>query len=326
MKFDVIIGNPPYQLETGGGTGRQAKPLYNLFVTKFKLLNPKYLVMIIPSRWFSGGIGLDCFRNEMMNDKHISHITDYINAKNCFPKTSISGGVCFFLWDRNYNGDCNFISVYNGKTNSMLRSLNEFPLIVRYNQSISILRKIYTSERKYLSDYVSSIGVFGIPSKEHGRKIKKDKNDLKLYSSSGTGYIAEDELQKGYEYINKYKVMVSKTGAEHACEPDQSGSFRVLTSALKVLSPREICNFSYIIVGNFAKKRDAENLLSYLKTKFARFLILMAVSSINISRKTFSFVPVQDFSKSWTDDELYIKYNLAKEEIKFIESMIKPME
>ena len=165
MKFDVIIGNPPYQLDTGG-SGRQAIPLYNLFINTAKKLNPNFLVMIIPSRWFSGGIGLDSFRNSMMTDKHLNVINDYINAKDCFPQNSISGGVCYFLWNKNYKGLCNFISNISGKKYSLKRSLDEFPLVVRYNQGVQILRKIYTTTSKFLNDFTSPISPFGIATKE----------------------------------------------------------------------------------------------------------------------------------------------------------------
>lgn len=325
MKFDVIIGNPPYQLDTGG-SGRQAIPLYNLFVNCAKKLNPTYLLMIIPARWFAGGMGLEDFRLSMMKDKHLCKFVDFVNAKDCFPQNSISGGVCYFLWDKNYNGKCDFVSNISGKVLSLKRYLDEFPILVRYNQAISILRKIKNASTNFLSTSVSSISPFGIPTKERGYNDKKNESDLILNSSNGTSYISKSLVLKGKDYINCYKVIVSQTSAEHAGEADKSGMFKVLTSTMKVLGKNEVCTHSYIIVGKYENQIHADNLLNYLKTKFVRFLILIALSSIHISKQTFCFVPINDFSKSWTDDELYTKYDLTQDEIDFIESMIKPME
>lgn len=325
MKFDVIIGNPPYQLDTGG-SGRQAIPLYNLFVEVAKKLEPNYLVMIIPSRWFAGGMGLDNFRLTMMNDKHLSKFIDFINAKDCFPQNSISGGVCYFLWDKNHNAKCDFISRMAGKSILLNRELNEFPILVRYNQAVEILRKIRKIDNNFMNSIVSSISPFGLSTKERGTDERGDKLDLILHSSKGSSYIQRDFINKGLEYIGKYKILVSQTSAEHAGEADKTGAFNVLTSSLKVLGKDEVCTHSYIIVGNFDNKNHAYNLLNYLKTKFTRLLILLALSSIHISKQTFYFVPIQDFSKPWTDTELYAKYNLTQDEIDFIESMVKPME
>lgn len=229
MKFDVIIGNPPYQLDTGGGS-KQAKPIYNLFIEKAKKLNPHFLSMIIPSRWFAGGMGLDEFRSMMKEDFHIKNMCDYINAKECFPQNSISGGICYFLWDKKYKGKCNFTSINTNNTNSLARYLNEFSVIVRYNQAVTILRKILSTSDSFLNSEVSSISPFGIPTNERGNDIKDDDNNLTLYSSGGVSYFDINKVNKGIEYIDKYKVMISQVGAEHAGEPNSSGSFRVLTS------------------------------------------------------------------------------------------------
>ena len=197
---------------------------------------------------------------------------------------------------------------------------------MRYNPGVKILRKVNNISTNFLPSIVSPISPFGIGTKERGAKDRINKTDLILYSSKDIGYISLSEITKGHEYLGKYKVMVSQTSAEHAGEADKSGAFKVITSALKVLDKNEVCTHSYIILGQFNNKIEAQNLLNYIKTKFVRFLILLAISSIHISRQSFSFVPMQDFSKSWTDAELYAKYNLSQDEIDFIESMIKPME
>lgn len=325
MKFDVIIGNPPYQLETGG-SGRQAKPIYNLFVEQAKKLNPKHLIMIIPSRWFAGGMGLDKFRDAMMEDNHIIRIVDFANAKDCFPQNSISGGVCYFLRERDMAGDCNFSNVSNGVTNTMTRPLNEFSVLVRYNEAVSILHKVLHEKCEMLESIVSPLMPFGLSTNYRGASEIDDERNLLLHSSAGISYISRNEVSKGLELIDKYKILMSKTSAEHAGEPGKDGSFRVLTSSLKVIGPNEVCTHSYFVIGAYEEIKTANNLYTYLKTRFVRFLILIAMSSINLSKLVFPFVPMQDFSKPWTDAELYAKYGLTEEEIAFIESMIKPMD
>lgn len=325
MKFDVIIGNPPYQLSTTE-TSRQAKPLYNLFVEQAKKLQPRYLSMIIPSRWFAGGMGLDDFRTNMLSDNKIRVLVEYANAKDCFPQNSISGGVCYFVWDRDHDGACTFTNIREGKTITRTRSLNEFPILVRYNEAIDIVHKVLETSPQMMSNWVSPISPFALSTKERGSDKASHPTDLKLFSSAGVGYIPAIKVEKGQEYLNCYKIMISQTSAEHAGEPTKDGTFRVLSSSMRVLEPHEVCTHSYLVIGQFADKAHAGNLLAYLRTKFVRFLLLQAISSIHISKTSFSFVPQQDFSRAWSDEELYTKYNLSEDEIAFIESMIRPME
>lgn len=325
MKFDVIIGNPPYQLETGG-SGKQAKPIYNLFVDQAKKLKPKYLSMIMPAWWYAGGMGMDAFRADMLGDSKIRYLVDYPNAKECFSGLSISGGVCYFLWDRDHHGDCQFSTIMDGKENTLRRPLNEFSTLVRYNQAIGIIHKIQAKKEKSFSEIVSAISPFGLSTKERGSNNLSSARDIKLISSAGIGYIARSEVPKGLDLIDTYKVLVSQTGAEHAGEPSKDGKYRVLTPSMQVLGPKEICTHSYLVIGSYGQSSFSENVLGYIRTNFVRFLILQAMTSIHLTKATFSFVPMQDFSKPWTDEELYAKYGLTDEEIAFIESMIKPME
>ena len=324
MKFDVIIGNPPYQLDTGGA-GRQAKPIYNLFIDQAKKLNPRYLCMIIPSRWFSGGMGLDSFRDTMKTDKRIRKLIDFANAKDCFPQNSISGGVCYFLWDREYNGPCEFTNVNGNQRSSLVRNLDEYAVLVRYNDAISIIRKVLSHCEQSLSTIVGSLMPYGLSTNVRGHDIKEE-GDLVLYASDGISYISQELITKGEESINKYKVLVSKVSSEHAGEPGKEGKFKVLTTATKVIGPKEVCTHSYLLIGNYDNPLYAENLCKYLYTSFVRFLVWTSMSSINVSRTVFSFVPLQDFSHPWTDEMLYEKYGLDEKEIAFIESMIRPME
>lgn len=330
MKFDVIIGNPPYQLNTVSGettnVSKQAKPIYNLFVEQAKKLNPRFLCMIIPSRWFAGGLGLDNFRQAMMEDEHITHLVDYTNAKDCFPQNSISGGVCYFLRERDTTGLCEFTNINGNKITTESRSLSEFPVVVRYNSAVDIIRKVREKATAFLKDEVSPISPFAIPTKVTGEARPTARYNITLYTSRGVGYINKSEILSNIKYLDKYKVMVSQIGAEHAGEPGRDGKFRVLTSSMRVMEPNEVCTNSYIVIGEYTDPDTASNVLAYLKTKFVRFLVLQAVSSIHISRTSFTFVPMVDFSKQWTDEELYAEFGITPEEIEFIDSMIKPMD
>ncbi|MGN0008562.1 MAG: Eco57I restriction-modification methylase domain-containing protein [Desulfovibrionaceae bacterium] len=324
MKFDVIIGNPPYQLDTGGN-GKQAKPIYHLFVEQSKKIHPRYIIMIIPSRWFSGGMGLDKFRKSMLSDNHLTKIVDFINAKDCFPQNSISGGVCYFLYERDRTSLCEFTNFYNNKFNTLIRNLNEFEILIRHNPAINIIKKLNILDNNKLSSIVSPISPFGIPTNFRDFTNKQSESSIKVYSSSGSFYIEPHQLQKGHDYLQYYNVMISQTSSEHAGEPSKDGKYKVISSSINICRKNEACTHSYLLLGKFSNEENAKNLLSYLKTYFVRFLILQSLSSIHITKSTFSFVPIQDFSKPWTDKELYTKYGLDKEEIDFIESMIKPM-
>ena len=301
MKFDVIISNPPYQLNTVSGettnVSKQAKPIYNLFIEQAKKLDPRYLCMIIPSRWFAGGLGLDEFRKTMMEDEHITNLVDYSNAKDCFPQNSISGGVCYFLRDREKKGLCRFTNISGDRITSENRSLSEFPVVVRYNSAVDIIRKVREKASSFLKEEVSPISPFAIPTKVTGVPTKNSQYNITLYTSRGIGYIDKKQILSNLKYLPKYKVMVSQIGAEHAGEPGKDGRFRVLTSSMRVLYPNEVCTNSYIVIGEYDNPETANNLLEYLKTKFVRFLVLQAVSSIHISKTSFTFVPLLKFDK-----------------------------
>ena len=327
MKFNAVVGNPPYQV-MDGGAGASATPVYNKFVDIAKKMNPNYISMIMPARWYAGGKGLDDFRNEMLNDKRISHIYDFVNAKDCFPTSSIGGGVCYILWDSKFRGNCKITNINGNKRDTEERELNQFSVFIRYNDAVHIVSKCKSN--KAFSLIVNARNAFGLSSKVRG----KDTGDLRLFTSSGITWIDRKSISESNNLVNKYKIMMSKATAEHAGEPDKNGQFKIV-SRIELLIPKEVCTDSYLIIGESNNKNIVINEYKYIKTKFARFLLMLAVSSINLSSDKFQFVPLQDFTEGsdidWSksieeiDKQLYAKYNLTEEEISFIESMIKPM-
>lgn len=321
MKFDVIVGNPPYQM-SDGGNGSSAKPLYHYFIEQAQKLNPRYLTMIIPSRWFSGGKGLDDFRESMLNDKRIKVLADYFDAAECFPGIDLSGGVCYFLWDRDYSGDCNVISHLNGKINEQKRPLLEknSSSFVRFNEAVSILQKIKSKNEEKLIDYVSSRKPFGLSTTIKPDNLSDNVNNVKIYAYPKNGYISITDVKQNKQWLSKYKTYIAKAYGER-------GSFPYLVIGKPFLGEPNSCSSeTYLVCYPTDSKVQAENCISYLKTKLARFLILLVKNTQNAAKGVYEFVPMQDFNEAWTDEKLYKKYNLNQEEIDFIESMIRPME
>ena len=324
MKFDVIIGNPPYQLSDGsGGNGTSAIPLYQLFVENAKKISARFITMIIPSRWFSGGRGLDSFRETMLADRRIRNITDYFNSEECFPGIDLSGGVCYFLWERDYCGDCTVKSIRNNASSELNRPLIESGCdsFIRFNEAVSIIRKVKSFDEKLLIDIVSPSKPYGMRS--NFDKFKKERTpmcNIKLYRYGDDGFINIEQVTSNKESVGKFKVYMAKAYGER-------GDFPYLVLGKPFLGePNSCCTETYLFIGSFENGNDANNLISYIKTKFFRFLVLQKKNTQNASSKVYSYVPIQDFSKPWTDEELYAKYGLNEEEIAFIESMIRPME
>lgn len=319
MKFDVIVGNPPYQL-SDAGFGRSASPIYQIFVEQAKKLNPRYLTMIIPSRWFAGGKGLDEFRRNMLNDDRIRKLIDYEDANEVFPGVDIAGGICYFLWERDSRGLCEVLNIQNGLETSSTRKLNEFKMFIRHAQSLPIVRKVQIKEENKISEQASSRKPFGLPTTERPQK----SGDIILYWQKGEGPYKREDIKVGIEMIDTWKVVTSRTGHEHAGNPGKDGKRRVL-SRIALLPPGTICNETYIVIGSYKNKPEAENLVAYMKTRFFRFLLSILVVSQDITKDNYSFVPALDMSVRWTDEMLYRRYDLTEEEIEFIKSKIEPM-
>ncbi len=329
MKFDVIIGNPPYQLNDGGsGTGISAKPIYQYFVQQAKKLNPRYLIMIIPSRWFAGGKGLDDFRTEMLNDKRLKHIADYMSSKDCFEGVNIAGGINYFLWERDYAGECKVVNCNNVEDNiEAMRTLNEFPVFIRDNRAIDIIHKFLKTNDKKLSDYTYTRNPFGFVSKERGEKNKQSNHEyIKLISSAGVGYVKRNEVTKNKNLIDKYKVTIGKIVPSNGeVDTDPRNGYKVTTLS-RILYPGEIHTESYLLLKDFDTKIEAENFADYMSLKFPRFMMKHTLSSMNISTQNFMFVPFLDYTKKWTDAELYTRYNLTEAEKNYVDSLIRPMD
>lgn len=323
MKFDVIVSNPPYQLSTGQGQS-QALPLYHRFIEQAIKLKPRYITMITPSRWFAGGMGLDSFRANMLRDGRLKKVVDFSMSTDCFPGVDIAGGVNYFLWDSTHKGLCEYTYIDNEKSTTLIRDLSEYDVFVRNNNAIEIVHKVQAKGEDSLSTIMSSLGPFGIGTAERGVE-KGTENYYKLRSSAGMSYIHKNQVKSGINYINKWKVIIGKATSAGAATANKKDGTRKVIATLDLLEPNSVCTFSYFIGGAFEEKKLAENCKDYISTKFVRFLLLQSLSSINISKERFAFVPIQDFSKSWTDKELYEKYNLTDDEIELIESMIKPM-
>jgi len=324
VKFDVIIGNPPYQL-SDGGQAASATPLYNLFVDEAKNLQPQYLSMIIPARWYAGGKGLATFRKDMLSDPHISFLVDYSNSSDLFPDVNIAGGVCYFLWENDYRGDCRVINANKkGQYSSVKRSLTEYEIFVRSNTSVEIIRKIKRLDTVFLSDLVKSYSYFAVRSFERGNPVKTYESDVVLLSSNGKGFYDREKVTDRDGILGMYKVIMTYA-MSGGNKPTSDGNYQIVSS-LQVLLPNEVCTETYLVLGSFSDFVTASNLCTYISTKFCRFLLLQALTSIHITKDSFQFVPVQDLYKPWTDQELYKKYGFNSEEIEFVESMIRPME
>jgi len=331
MKFDVIIGNPPYQIKDSGA-GASAKPIYHLFVQQAKKLNPRYLVMIIPARWYNGGKGLDEFRKEMLNDNRIREIHDFPNTSDCFPGLNIRGGVCYFLWDNQHSGKCEIYNYRNRKViNYVKRDLLEKDLniFIRNNNSISILRKIRSFKEKSFADIISSNDPFGFDIREDNSykrvklkyELKPFKNSIVFYyngwKDKGKGYIDKNQIRKNIDLIDSYKILFPKAWGKG----DSNDWLKPF-----IAEPNSCCTETYLMIAPVENLKIAENIISYMQTKFFHFLVSLIKNTQNAMKKVYSFVPMQDFTQEWTDEKLYKKYNLTQEEIDFIESMIKPME
>lgn len=335
MKFNAVVGNPPYQIMDGGGTGSSATPIYNKFVDLAKLLNPNNVSMIIPAKWYTGGKGLDEFRANMLNDKQLIKLFDYEDSRDCFPTVDIAGGVCYFLWNKGSDNKCVVTSILGSFRNESTRYLNEHDTFIRNQKVLDIINKVKSQTfTGFLSQTVYSRKPFGIRSFQRGFPAKPGRN-ISLFGSDGITYMEEKDVPQNKEIVDKWKVIMSKASAEHAGQTDANGRKRIV-SRLEVLPPYTICTESYLLLDIFDNEEEAQNLKKYIRTCFTRFLLASILITQNIVRDKFKFVPIQNYKNNsdidWSqsipdiDRQLYSKYNLSDDEIDFIEKMIKPMD
>lgn len=306
LDFSIIIGNPPYQRRDGGAQA-SALPVYDSFVEKAKELSTKYLVMIIPARWYVCGKSLDTFRDTMLHDRHICVLYDFPKSSDCFSSVEVKGGICFFLWDKDYLGDC----VVNTFTSIVKRPLLDGDIFIRYNEAVSIVKKIMAKNESSFMNIVTSRNTFGF------RTYFKTFDSLtpvggmvKIYANKAQGYIKRNKVKCGIEMIDCWKIYIPVAIGK--------GDIRGDTIRPILGEPQTICTETYIVIGPFKNKEEAENALSYVKTNFFHFLLCVMKITQQASRKFYRLIPMQDFSKSWTDAELYKKYGLTDEEIDFI--------
>ncbi len=322
MHFDIVIGNPPYQLSDGGHNA-SASPIYQLFVQKAFDLDPNYVTMVTPSRWFAGGKGLDDYRDQMLHDHRLRRLIDYPKLYEAFPGVKIRGGVSYFLWDRNHDGPCSVQTMWDGKPlgPAVERYLDEFDVLVRQNEAVSILRKVQSLSEPTVDHVVSANKPFGLRTFVHGSDSPTGLTDpVQLFGSQKVSWIERDDLPLNVELVDAWKVLMTAV---------QGTSAAVETKFLSkpiVAGPGTACTETYVLAGSFNSEDQAQSLASYLRTRFARFLVSLRKATQHASRHVYAFMPQQSWDRTWTDEELYTKYGLTDEEIAFIESVVRPME
>ena len=328
MQFDVIIGNPPYQL-SADEAGQNVMPIYNLFVEQAKNLQPRFISMVTPSRWMAGGKYLDDFRSTMLGDRHLSALVDYHNAAEMFPSVGINGGISYFLWDSEHDGDCAVTTVRGGvEFGPHQRNLNEFDVFIRDIRAVDILRKVLAFDEPAFSEIVSPRDPFGpaLSSNFKDYHASRKEGDFQLHLNIGTkretAWVAPHYVTKNQHLVDTWKVLIPKAGSGR--EREKSGVDLVLGPPL-VAAPGAVCTLTYVVAGPLASKVEADSVYSYLRTKFARFLVSLRKISQDAPRGVYGFVPQQAWTEKWTDEKLYEKYGLTEDEIAFIESMIRPM-
>ena len=318
MQFDVIIGNPPYQLDDGG-YGTSAAPIYQLFVEKALGLDPRYAVFVTPSRWMAGGKGLDKYRERMLSDKRLRNIVDFPKLYEGFPGVKIRGGISYFLWDRDHRGPCQVQTIWDGQPTgpAVSRHLDTYDILVRRNEAVPILEKIRAKGEPTLDLRVSSQKPFGLRTFFHGKPdSKRLKNPVKLFGSQKVSYVERTEISTNAAWIDKWKVLMTRV---------QGTSAAVETKFLSkpiVAEPGTACTESYIVAGLFDTEVEATNYAIYLRTRFVRFLVSLRKSTQDAPKNVYAFVPDLRLNQGWTDATLYKRYGLTKDEIAFIESQV----
>lgn len=319
MKFDVIVGNPPYQLNDGGN-GASAAPIYHFFIQQAKRLKPRFMSFIVPSRWFAGGKGLDAFRDEMLKDRRIKKLVDYPDAGDCFPGVSIEGGVNYFIWERDYSGDCEVVTIIGGEEKSrMIRRLDEYNTFIRWNDAIPILRKVQSRHEATIDSKISSRKPFGLATNFTEYNDINNPDKYKIYANKKTGYVLKTLVSANKAWASKYKVLVANAYGGGGSYPNN------IMSRPQLAEPNSVCTETYMVAGVFDSEVEAKNLISYIKTRLFRFLLMLRKSSQHMPKDVYSFIPDLPMNQEWTDDKLFERYDITPDEQEYIKSMIKEM-
>jgi site-specific DNA-methyltransferase (adenine-specific) len=326
MKFDVIVGNPPYQIGTGSTGSNQAKPIYHRFVEAALALNPRYVVMITPSRWFSGGWGLGPFRERMMSDQQLRRLVDFPKLYDAFPGVKIRGGVSYFLWDRDFEGPCEVQTMWDGQPlgPAVARHLDAYDVIVRRNEAVPILDKVLAfrvdgEPEGRVSERVSGMKPFGLATNFHGSAEPRVGKSVKLYGSQRVSWVSRSQVPQNSDWIDDWKVLMTRIQGTSAAVETQFLSKPI------VAGKGTACTETYVVAGRFQTAQEAENFASYLRTRFVRFLVSLHKPSQDAGKDVYSFVPDVPLDRAWTDDDLYARYGLTADEIAFVESQVKGM-
>ncbi|MEW6216579.1 MAG: Eco57I restriction-modification methylase domain-containing protein [Candidatus Bipolaricaulota bacterium] len=318
MQFDVIIGNPPYQLDDGG-YGTSAAPIYQLFVEKALDLDPRFAAFVTPSRWMAGGKGLDKYRERMLSDKRMRRIVDYPKLYEGFPGVKIRGGISYFLWDREYSGPCEVQTIWDGQPTgpAVARYLDAYDVLVRRNEAVPILEKVRAKGEPTLDARVSSRKPFGLPTNFKGKSTAAGlSNPVRLFENQRIGWIARKDLTTKSEWIDEWKVLMTRVqGTSAAAET------KFLSKPI-IAEPGTACTETYLVAGHFATELEAMRYAKYLRTRFVRFLVSLRKPTQDAARGVYGFVPDLPLNEEWTDAKLYKRYGLTKEEISFIESVV----
>jgi site-specific DNA-methyltransferase (adenine-specific) len=327
MKFDVIVGNPPYQMDADA-EGQNIVPIYDRFVREAIKLAPRYIAMIIPSRWLAGGKWLDEFRDQMLKDARLRKIVDYANAKDLFPGIEIKGGVLYFLWDRDNPGLCSSIARRGDDiVGPVERVLSEYDVFVRDARSLPILEKVLKKKEMSFADLVSTRDPFGpaLSSNFTGYRKgeRKSEGDIRLYMNVGSErvvkWVAPEYVTKNESLVRRWKIFVPKAYGAGESIPHQ-----ILGQTI-VAGPPSASTLTYLCVGPFKSRTESESADSYLHTRFVRFLVSLRKISQDTTQKVFTWVPQQTWDRTWTDAELYKKYGITKSEQEYIASLVKEM-
>lgn len=324
MQFDVIIGNPPYQLKGGGG-GTNDSSIYHLFVEQAIDLEPRFLVMVIPSRWLAGGRDMGSFRNKMFTDGHVRHFVDYTKMSTAFPGVDFEGGVGYFLWDRDNYGPCRY-TLYQGEEQlpTVERRLDEHDIFVRDSRALAILDKVLEKSEVTLESIISGDTPFGLATNFANYVESKRDGDFAIYltvkGQRKVAWVSDAEIKKNRQLIAGWKVLLPEAYGERGAIPAM-----VLGPPI-VAIPFSVCTQTYLVAGPFESEQQAQSFQSYYRTRLFRFLVSLRKITQHALRSTYSWVPQQTWDMNWTDELLYEKYGIEPDEVAFIESMIRPME